>query len=335
MVWIKRKHNKNKRTTNIMKFKDILNESRKTEELGLNLLKKNNIEDSESIIKRFAEGDKSNNQKNIPYMSFLYLQYDNVDSIISVFNEYNALEEKKRIKPIQFSKGNMFIGDNVIKGFTDFANIVHTEQSKYTTKEKGLSYKMDDEDVIAMDKPMWSGNGFDIYDADSVGKCIKYRNGGLTGKSYTFCIGAFGAGNLYQSYRDHNDSTFYFIVDKNKISTNEDGSINMDDPLHMVVYDVQKGGQISLTDADNTTGRISEFGSKTNEYVDYLKSNGVPVEKLVNRPKTEKEQEEDKLLGRQNLDLQWFINLPMEYKSRYIGRGHILSNEQFDYLIGN
>jgi hypothetical protein len=318
-----------------MKFKDILVESKKTEELGLNLLKKYNIDEPESIIKRFAEGDKSNNQKNIPFMSLIYLKYNDIDSIISVFNEYNELEVRKRIKPLQFSKGSLFIGGDQINGFTDFSNYVHTVQSKYTTKEKGSSYKMDDEDVIAMDKPMWSGNGFDIYDADSVDKCIKYRNGGLTGKSYTFCIGAYGSSNLYQSYRDTSDSTFYFIVDKNKISTNDDGSVNLDDPLHMVVYDVQRGGTISLTDANNTTGKISEFGIDTQKYVNYLKELGVPVEKLVNKPKTEKEKEEDELLRYLNKDLQWFINLPMEYKSRYIGRGHVLTDEQFDYLIGD
>jgi hypothetical protein len=319
----------------MIKFKDLLKESRKTEEVGMNLLKKYNIEEPESIIKRFAEGDKSNNQKNIPFMSLIYLKYNDIDSIISVFNEYNELEEKKRIKPLQFSKGSLFIGDKQVEGFTDFSNYVHGIQSKYTTKEKGSSYKMDNEDVIAMDKPMWSGNGFDIYDADSTDKCIKYRNGGLTGKSYAFCIGAYGSSNLYQSYRDNSDSTFYFIVDKNKISTNEDGSINLDDPLHMVVYDVQRGGKISLTDENNNTGNISEFGRDTQRYVDYLKSNGVPVEKLVNRPKTEKEKEEDELLRYKNIDLQWFINLPMEYKSRYVGRGHVLTDEQFDYLIGN
>jgi hypothetical protein len=318
-----------------MKFRDILNESRKSEEVGFNLLNKYNIENPETIIKQFADGDKSINQKNIPFMSVIYLKNNDVQSIISIFNEYNQLEEKKRIKPIQFLKGSLFIGDKQIEGFTDFSNYVHGIQSKYTTKETGSSYKMDNEDVIAMDKPMWSGNGFDIYDADSVGKCIKYRNGGLTGKSYAFCIGAYGSSNLYQSYRDNADSTFYFIVDKNRISTNEDGSINLDDPLHMVVYDVQRGGKISLTDESNNTGRISEFGDDSQKYVDYLKSNGVPVEKLFNRPKTEKEKEEDLLLRRENSDLQWFINLPMEYKSRYIGRGHELTDEQFDYLISN
>lgn len=318
-----------------MKIRDLLIESRKTEELGINILRKGGIENYENVIKRFSEEDNSNNQKNIPFMSLMYLKNNDVDSIISIFNEYNELDEKKRIKPLQFSKGNMFVGGELIEGFVQFANLVHTIQSKYETKEKGSSYKMDDEDVFAMDEPMWSGNGFDIYDADSVGKCIKYRNGGLTGKSYSFCIGAHGTSNLYQSYRDNSASTFYFIVDKNKIKTNEDGSVNLDNPLHMVVYDVQRGNRVSLTDANNTTDNISEFGKDIEGYVKYLIKNGVPVKKLVNRPKTKEEEEEDKLLKNRNNSLEWFINLPFEYKSRYIGRSHVLTDDQFDYLIGD
>ena len=67
----------------------------------------------------------------------------------------------------------------------------------------------------------------------------------------------------------------------------------------------------------------------------YLKSKGVPVEKFKNRPKDKKEEDEDRLLGDENPSLEWFIKLPYEMKSAYIGRGHRLSDEQFDYLIGN
>jgi hypothetical protein len=90
-----------------------------------------------------------------------------------------------------------------------------------------------------------------------------------------------------------------------------------------------------LTDADNSTGTISEpFGDDADKYVDYLVSKGVPVNKmLVNRPKTDQEKLEDELLGQENDNLEWFIKLPMDYKSKYIGRGHLLTNDQFDYLM--
>jgi hypothetical protein len=138
---------------------------------------------------------------------------------------------------------------------------------------------------------------------------------------------------MYKSYRDSKISTFYFIIDKNHFSTNDDGSVNLDDPLHIVVFDNTTNG-VELTDADNSTGTISEYGSDVDGYIDYLKSKGVPVEKMMNKPKDDKERYEDELLGNQNNSLEWFMKLPIEYKSAYIGRGHRLTNDQFDYLIG-
>jgi hypothetical protein len=139
---------------------------------------------------------------------------------------------------------------------------------------------------------------------------------------------------MYQSYRDTKTSSFYFIVDRNHFKQNEDGSVNLDDPLHIVVLDNTEYG-IELTDADNRTGTIAEpYGDDPNEYVTYLKEKGVPVDKLVKKPKTDQEAEEDKLLGRPNNDLKWFMDLPIDLKSKYIGRGHQLTNDQFDYLIG-
>jgi len=90
-----------------------------------------------------------------------------------------------------------------------------------------------------------------------------------------------------------------------------------------------------LTDADNSTGTIAKpFGDDADKYVDYLESKGVPVDKmLVNKPKTDEERKEDEMLGQENRDLEWFINLPIDYKSKYIGRGHLLTNAQFDYLM--
>jgi hypothetical protein len=54
---------------------------------------------------------------------------------------------------------------------------------------------------------------------------------------------------------------------------------------------------------------------------------------MINKPKTDQENQEDELLGRPNRSLEWFVKLPIELKSKYIGRGHQLTNEQFDYLI--
>lgn len=316
-----------------MKLIDLF-ESKATEAAGLAYLKKSNVESPEKIISYFAANDQSQNQKNIPLMAVLYASgYENVGNIVDVINDYNELVTKRRIRPAQVSNGSLMVGDNTYDNFIAFSEFIHGEKNKYAEKPKSNSYSMDDEDVQAMDKPMWSGNGIDIYNADSHSKCIKYSGGGLTGKRYSFCIGVPG-GSMYQSYRDNHGATFYFIVDKNKMSTNEDGSVDLSDPLHIVVFDQTLRGP-SLTDADNHTGNISEYGNDAKGYVEYLKSMGVPVDELLkNRPKTPEEEREQQLLGNRNTDLEWFIKLPYDYKSKYIGRGHILTDDQFDYLLG-
>ena len=316
-----------------MKLVDLF-ESRATEATGLAYLKKSNVESPEKIISYFAANDQSQNQKNIPLMAVLYAGgYKDLGNIVDVMNDYDELVTKKRIMPAQVSKGRLMIGTSTYQDFMAFSEFIHGEKNKYDEKPKSTSYSMDDEDIEAMDETMWSGNGIDIYDGVDVGRCIKYTQGGLTGKRYSFCIGQPG-NSMYQSYRDTQTSTFYFIVDKNKIKTNEDGTVDLSDPLHIVVYDQTERGAL-LTDSDNRTGNIAEYGRDAKAYTEYLKSMGVPVgELLKNRPKTEEERREQELLGKRNESLEWFIKLPYEYKSKYIGRGHVLTDDQFDYLIG-
>ena len=316
-----------------MKLLEIFNqilESKATEAQGLNMLKKANVDNPEEIIKQMTSGDESNNQKNTPVMAFLYANgYTDIKNIISVMNEYNALEINKRIRPIQLTKSAVVIGDKQFNNFIKFSEFIHGETNKYAKKQKSGSNV--DAKFKAEKKPLWSGNNIDVYEGDNVVKCISYTQGGLTGEAYSFCIGQ-PANTMYKSYRDDKSSSFYFIVDKNHFKTNNDGSVNLDDPLHIVVFDNTTHG-IELTDADNKTGNIAEYGDDADAYVNYLKSKGVPVEKMVNKPKTDQEKYEDELLGEPNDSLEWFMKLPIEYKSAYIGRGHRLTNDQFDYLI--
>jgi len=307
-------------------------ESKKSEATAMNIMKRGNVENSESVIQKFASGDESNNGKNIPVMAFIYANgYDDINNIITILNEFNLLETKKRIKPIQLNKKAIVIGDKQFTDFLTFSEYIHGETNKHTKKVEGDSNVANN--FKAEKEALWSGNGIEIYDGVDVGRCISYTQGALTGKGYAFCIGQPG-NTMYKSYRDTKDSSFYFIVDRNRFKTDYDGSVNLNDPLHIVVFDNTKHG-IELTDANNSTGNISEFGSDANKYVEYLKSKGAPVDKMVNKARTPQEDNEEKLLGRSNGDLNWFMKLPIEYKSAYIGRGHPLTDEQFNYLIGN
>lgn len=316
----------------ILEIYRSLLESKATEAQGLNLLKKVGIENPESIMSEFLVGDSSQNQKNLPIMSYIYASgYHDIGNIISVVNDYNELERLAKVKPIQLTKDSIVMGTEVFKDFIGFSEYIHGEKNKYTRGNQVKSRVA--ADFHAEKKPIWSGNGIDIYEGLGVGKCISYSQGGLTGRGYDFCIGK-PANTMYQSYRDTKGSTFYFIIDKNHFATESDGSINLNDPLHIVVFDNTQHG-IELTDANNTTGTIAEpYGKDVNKYVEYLNSKGVPVDKMLgHQPKTDEENREQEMLGRKNDSLEWFIKLPMDYKSKYIGRGHLLTNDQFDYLM--
>ncbi len=316
----------------ILEIYRSLLESKATEAQGLNLLKKVGIENPESIMSEFLVGDSSQNQKNLPIMSYIYASgYHDIGNIISVVNDYNELERLAKVKPIQLTKDSIVMGTEVFKDFIGFSEYIHGEKNKYTRGNQVKSRVA--ADFHAEKKPIWSGNGIDIYEGLGVGKCISYTQGALTGRGYSFCIGQ-PANTMYQSYRDTKGSTFYFIVDKNHFGQEPDGSVNLNDPLHIVVFDNTQHG-IELTDANNTTGTIAEpYGKDVNKYVEYLSSNGVPVDKMLgHQPKTDDENREQEMLGRKNDSLEWFIKLPMDYKSKYIGRGHLLTNDQFDYLM--
>jgi hypothetical protein len=319
----------------IKKMMGLLVESKATEATGLAILKRAGFDDAESVIKQFAAGDRSQNQKNIPLMAVLYVKRDtDITNIIRVMNEYNDLETKKRIKPISIVNGDLKIEDKVFNNFIKFSEHIHAVKSVTSEKPKKNEYSQHEDDVMAMGKPMWSGNGIDIYNGDGVGKCIKYTTGGLTGKHYSFCIGQPG-NTMYQSYRDTQDSSFYFIIDKNRMPVTENGSSDLSDPLHIVVYDNTIRG-VLLTDANNTTGTIAEYGKDVNGYKDYLKSKGVPVDELlINRPRTEQEKAEQIKLGNRKSNLRWFVELTYDEKSKYIGRGHRLTDQQFDVILND
>jgi hypothetical protein len=326
-----------------MKLFEIYNgllESKRTELDGLRLLSNGGISeaDADVIIRKFASADKSINQKNIPFMAYVYVNKWNtdIDNIIKNFNEHNKLEVARVSPNFELKRDGLYLGTKVMKSFKDLEGELTRHPSATDFVDTGADVKNE--------KPIFENDRVKILNGDSVGKCINYTQGGLgTGKAYSFCIGQ-PANTMYKSYRDDKASTFYFILDKTRITTNADGTPNLDDDLHIVVFDNTSSG-IELTDAQNNTGNIAEFGSNVEGYIEYLRKKlGVP-EKIINelggedelmpnRPKDEQEKYEDELLGHSNDSLEWFMALPFRYKSNYIGRGHRLTNDQFDYLLG-
>ena len=158
-----------------------------------------------------------------------------------------------------------------------------------------------------------------VYKGNSPQQCI------ILGKGESFCVSKPGNTN-WQGYRDNNISTFYFVYDSTR-----------NDRLSIVVIDKQASETV-LTDKVNDTGTTLDpyTGEETEDsksYMRYLKGKGINISKIVNIPKSAEEIEEHQKLGAKNADLDWFASLSFEDKSKYIGRGHKLSDAQFDYLL--
>jgi len=167
----------------ILEIYRSLLESKATEAQGLNLLKKVGIENPESIMSEFLVGDSSQNQKNLPIMAYIYASgYQDINNITSVVNDYNELETLKKVKPIQLTKDSLVMGTEVFKDFIKFSEYIHGEKAKYTRANQVKSSVA--ADFQAEKKPIWSGNGIDIYEGLGVGKCISYTQGALTGRGY-------------------------------------------------------------------------------------------------------------------------------------------------------
>jgi len=310
-------------------------ESKQTEAQALKILQKNNPSANETqlnaLIEQFKQMDRSKNQILLPFIATMHNEEPDVRRLSRTVESINGLMEENKIRTILINQqGKYEIDGRTYDNYLRLTEFIHSLEAM----DKGLEkYK---EQMITIDTdetPLFENDKIVIYDGNEVGKCIKYGKGALTGRkdSYSFCIGQPDpSSNLWQSYRDRTVSTFYYVVDKAR---------TLDDPLHLVVVDHQEGNNFALTDVNNSTGTIAEFGTDVDAYFNYLKSKGVDVDKVFeHKPVTPEEARINKLLGTQNDSLEWFRNLdpdPVEnfkLQMNYIGRGHRLSNEQFKYL---
>jgi ankyrin repeat protein len=268
--------------------------------------------------------------KYLPILAFLYLNGSrNFDILGKDISDYKKLVDAKKMKMANISKNMILMGNNSYNAI-QFLEEIHkqnkiqslqTQQSQWIQSQKEVTF----EGV----KPICDKNGIAVYLANSPQACIKHGSG------YDFCISQPG-NTMWQSYRSSQTSTFYFVFDKNRSSSYaKTGSEKVwQDPLHVVVVDMTKEGPL-LTDANNITGNIAEYGENAEDYLEDLYARGVPRNLFKNIQKTPEEQKEEEKLGSRRDsedDLDWFKELSFDEKSKYIGRGHLLSDSQFDFI---
>ncbi len=225
------------------------------------------------------------------------------EQVREYIGKLSEIDKRKKVSIFASPKGVRLNNENV-----DWIKFTEVIDAKYTTLDTRPKQKFTETPVV--------DGKITVQKAGTAEDACKL------GANTTWCI-AKPSGGIFQSYRDHQQSTFYFV---------NDGTQPKDSPLRKVVVDVNQR-EIQLTDLDNNTGYIDEFGDDSDAYLKYLAQQGVDTSQFVNDPHTEQEKEEYQLVGKRNLNLDWFKKLPYEYKSKYIGRGHALAWDQLEYLV--
>jgi hypothetical protein len=232
---------------------------------------------------------------------------DSLQHNLNTLDKNNLLPA--RIEP---RKDGVFFGDRLYEDFLEFQEIVDGLYGEYKLRQKTKEQK-----ELQKNEIEFIPGKISVFPCNSVNDTIKYGVGTI------WCVSRPGNGN-YDSYRSSNQSTFYYV---------QDGTRRSSDPLSRVMVDMQANGIVKLTDINNTTGTIAEFGTDWKKYFEYLEKNGVDISQFVNKPMTQEEIEENNLIGRKIDNLDQFEKLSSEYKFKYIGRGHLLTTKQLNSII--
>jgi ankyrin repeat protein len=303
----------------MLNFKEwfIINETKEEKALASEL-----AGDALAALSAVIPQNNKNADKLLLLAAYYYSQTKDLEQVKTDIKDYIGYLNRDKMKLISVdlvSKKPPSPWDNYLRWTEDIH--MHQGEDAFNQRSKFKPSDIDFQD----EKPiMISPDGkIKVYESNNPDKCI------ILGRGQSFCISQPG-NRMWQSYRDRDTSTYYFVYDDTRPA---------DDRLGIVVVDVRPNG-IVLTDKINDTGRTlnpynGQVTNDSKQYMRYLREKGIDTSKFVNIPKSSEEQKEHEELGEPKKELDWFIALSHDYKSKYIGRGHRLTNEQFDYLWEN
>lgn len=298
----------------------LITEAKKAGDIAKELLGNDptTINQIQSIIPKDIKQDLQ--VKLFPIAAYYHQQQKNLNKLKQDLEDYANLIKLNKM-PIIAIKDDRTV-DGEYKDYLHWTEIIDAKKYEDERTSQAVKGDVSDQEFITQS----TDGRIKVYKANSAEQCI------ILGKGQKFCISQ-PANTMFQSYRDTKISTFYFVYDNTRT-----------DDLSIVVVDATQKG-IELTDRKNQTAMTMQnpyklesedrIPSNVELYFKYLKENGIDTNIFKNIPRTQEEKLEQEKLGKSNEDLDWFKSLSPEEKSRYIGRGHLLTNEQFDLLYDN
>lgn len=271
------------------------------------------LNNDQQALQQVISVDPSPTKKYLPAIAYFYTQEVDLNTLREYFRKYAELENRRRLRPLQVTNKGVFY-DNQLTNFENLKSIINNTAS-------GTKVARNNAMPTNAGKKVAQGDNIEVFESNSREACIKYTSGIQQAPEKQLCIGK--PKNIWwQSYRDMNAATFYFVFDKNRPAS---------DPLHVVIINVLEN-EIHLTDAQNNSP-IAEFGDNINGYFHYLTSKGIPFTTFKHIPKTSKEEGDERLIGKPINDLETFKKLGYAMIQRYIGWKHPLTDEQLDWLL--
>jgi len=181
--------------------------------------------------------------------------------------------DSRRLDPskIKVSKNAIQINDDKFEDALEFTEYIHANFPVMEV-EKTQNNVVSDEDMPVVANKDNSIQIFEINNANDGRR--------LVGDDTKWCIGYSGPNNMWQSYRDSHDASFFVVVD-NDPPTPEQRKVAVDFTGH---------NQVLLTDIPNRTGRTLSNGMDWEAYSNYLKSKGVNLGATRENPETGEEE---------------------------------------------
>ena len=181
--------------------------------------------------------------------------------------------DSRRLDPskIKVSKNAIQINDDKFENALEFTEYIHANYPVLEV-EKTQDNVVSDEDIPLIANEDNSIQIFEINNANDGRR--------LVGNDTKWCIGYSGPNNMWQSYRDSHDASFFVVVDNNPPTPEQ----------RKVAVDFTGHNQVLLTDIPNRTGRTLSNGMDWDAYSNYLKSKGVNLGATRENPETGEEE---------------------------------------------
>jgi hypothetical protein len=209
---------------------------------------------------------KQYDQKYQVFAAWLLARNIEADDYVKAIQKY---VDSRRITKFSVSRNAVKINDEVFDDAIKLTEYIHANFPILEAEERVENIEIEDVPVVAN-----KDNSIQIFE-------INNANDGrrLVGKDTHWCIGWEGPGNMWQSYRDSHDASFFVVVDNNPPTENQ----------RKVAIDFASSN-VLLTDIPNVTGYQLSNGWDWDKYSEYLSSKGINLQATRPNPETGEEE---------------------------------------------